>query len=1651
MPGRLTPWLAAALFAATLPAFGACIEESEPNDQPDEAASFNDECGSGSLGDEDGQDLWLWNVDDAASLRELRVVGVPNALTRVEVFTVRRNASGGVLGQDVHLAFEARDGTASSPPFFLPPGDYFIGVATAGGSGDYEVRHTVLDKPANVESEPNDDQAAANAVAGAFSLHGTGDRDRFAWTLDGADADQHWRLMLRAPLGAGYRLDVRTAEGRLLENRSTAVAGGRSISDLALDAGSYQIEVAAQNNAAGTPYLLQAMATGRRGPGLEEEPNDAQRPNAFDVALGVNGLLDGDPTPMDYFMFENAATPAGQRSTIALQTESRIPRRVCLRDATRDIQCRSGVGSITLPDLALTEQRYWLRVDGRPDLEHRYDLRINSAPVYGAINEREPNDAFWHAPSLDERIMVRGRLDGADTDVYRFRAPGNELQLWRIQATGASVRRIEVQDARGDEIAAAVKTPNSDRIRLSPVRLLPGTHHIAVSGQDGEYRLRALPLGPPDPNVESEPNDSEATAERMLLGQTRRGVLEARDNDRYRFRLRNRERVRVIVTPPDDQAVRLRFTPASVVDDSLQTSRPGQPIVLEASLLPGSYGLWLDAQESSQDAYSISLQRLPIFGPASDLDSSVAAALTLAPDAIAAFSTWRQQVTGTARFTNDGTTARSTTLLAHASDAGVEVTIEPAALELPPGATAKARIALDLPPDVQAPVSLQIGAIEQSRAIAVAEATVQPSVDVDPAAPSFGWRVPEPLRGSIDVAAAGLGARVVASGGLREADLALLHDQFAAESAHRIAALDIRRNPLPLSLTTVLRGNEPVPVIGFALHPQSDAGTFPTTTQVQNFALELSADGSSFSRVLEGTISPHRAEQFFVLDRPVAARQARLIVESNYGDDARVVLDSWKVLAEPAVLPAGVNIADPAVGGHLVFQDLESGQSHDFASPASPLVPGAAVWRMNCYTDCGTSTFVVGFHSGRAADITAIEWVEAAGEFADIPQVDVSVSADTPVGPWLRLGAIRPAAGTGDTHVLELDAPVLARYVRFEIPADITYPNAMPDVVRVIERTADAEYRSILGEWGWNESASSPEWRSPPSYAIDTGADGNDDPASAPPLTAPVNGSVRIGTDEDFYRVDVAEGNNTLQVDLGGAPTVGATLELVDADGDAHPITIDPDFSTPTRERWLASVAPGASYWLRVFEPPRSVIFAWDTSGSVTPFRPVIWEALTRFSASVTPGRETVNLLPFGVKRLLLDEWQHEPTLIWRALTDHQRDRDSSETGQTLLSAVEALGLRSGSRSVVLIGDVANPRRDSSDLWTALAFAKPHVYVMRVAHSGVPQQHSQLAMQHWAAVNAGDARDTPLADDLEVGFERAAARLRRPASYSLTAELSFSEPPAPGRLRVASRLVERDDAAEPTVLGSTAVEIILDASGSMQQRLGGARRIDIAKETLTAMVDDVLPPGTPLALRVFGHIEGNYSCRTDLVQPLMPLDAGAMTSVIAPIQPQQLAATPIGASLQQVASDLATAAGRKIVILLTDGEETCDGDPAAAIRQLREQDVDVRLNIVGFAVNDSALKATFADWAAAGGGRYFDASDAASLGSAVSQALRVPFRILDGEGGEVAGGFVNGDWMELAAGEYTIEVESEPALRREGVVVLGERDQTIVVDDLAPR
>lgn len=92
--------------------------------------------------------------------------------------------------------------------------------------------------------------------------------------------------------------------------------------------------------------------------------------------------------------------------------------------------------------------------------------------------------------------------------------------------------------------------------------------------------------------------------------------------------------------------------------------------------------------------------------------------------------------------------------------------------------------------------------------------------------------------------------------------------------------------------------------------------------------------------------------------------------------------------------------------------------------------------------------------------------------------------------------------------------------------------------------------------------------------------------------------------------------------------------------------------------------------------------------------------------------------------------------------------------------------------------------------------------------------------------------------------------------------------------------------------------------------------------------------------------------------------------------------------------------------------------------ELTRAGLDVRVNIIGFAIDDQALRERFDMWARAGNGRYLEANDAAQLTSAIGGAMRVAYEVLEGD--EVETGIVNGEPLALPAGTYQIRLLASP-------------------------
>jgi Ca-activated chloride channel family protein len=153
-----------------------------------------------------------------------------------------------------------------------------------------------------------------------------------------------------------------------------------------------------------------------------------------------------------------------------------------------------------------------------------------------------------------------------------------------------------------------------------------------------------------------------------------------------------------------------------------------------------------------------------------------------------------------------------------------------------------------------------------------------------------------------------------------------------------------------------------------------------------------------------------------------------------------------------------------------------------------------------------------------------------------------------------------------------------------------------------------------------------------------------------------------------------------------------------------------------------------------------------------------------------------------------------------------------------------------------------------------------------------------------------------------------------------------------------------------------ALLLVMDASGSMNELdENGVPLIDGAKEALNGVVD-ALPEGTPLGLRVYGHRVPNddqeRGCEdTELIQPVEPLDPARMKETIAGFEAKGF--TPIGRALEAAAGDLPPE-GPRTIVLVSDGEDTCAPPPPCRVaRDLVAQGIDVKVETVGFFIQDN--------------------------------------------------------------------------------------------------
>ncbi len=185
-----------------------------------------------------------------------------------------------------------------------------------------------------------------------------------------------------------------------------------------------------------------------------------------------------------------------------------------------------------------------------------------------------------------------------------------------------------------------------------------------------------------------------------------------------------------------------------------------------------------------------------------------------------------------------------------------------------------------------------------------------------------------------------------------------------------------------------------------------------------------------------------------------------------------------------------------------------------------------------------------------------------------------------------------------------------------------------------------------------------------------------------------------------------------------------------------------------------------------------------------------------------------------------------------------------------------------------------------------------------------------------------------------------------------------------------------------TAEAETNILFILDGSNSMWGQIDGTAKIDTAKsvlnDTLSGLSGDVVP-----GLMIYGHRRKDDCSDVQLVAPFGSGSVDSIRAAVSAISPR--GKTPIADSLKAAGNAFA---GREEennnILLMSDGIETCGGDPCAVAGELVRRGINVRVHVVGFDV-DAETRAQLQCIAEKGNGEYFDAKNASDFQSAVAK------------------------------------------------------------------
>lgn len=191
--------------------------------------------------------------------------------------------------------------------------------------------------------------------------------------------------------------------------------------------------------------------------------------------------------------------------------------------------------------------------------------------------------------------------------------------------------------------------------------------------------------------------------------------------------------------------------------------------------------------------------------------------------------------------------------------------------------------------------------------------------------------------------------------------------------------------------------------------------------------------------------------------------------------------------------------------------------------------------------------------------------------------------------------------------------------------------------------------------------------------------------------------------------------------------------------------------------------------------------------------------------------------------------------------------------------------------------------------------------------------------------------------------------------------------------------------------GQENILIILDSSYSMSEEVDGVRKMDIAKKVINHVLAQ-LSPDVKVGLRVYGHksnLFGYKSCTaSELKVPISSNSKSAISNALLKIEPVGM--TPISYSIEQAANnDFIGTNGVRRIVLVSDGMETCGGDPCDFAISLVKNKIKMKIDVIGFDLSEQAAMSQLKCVALATKGRFYAANNASELEKSLNKSFNV--------------------------------------------------------------